>query len=56
MSNKYKKVVYKIRCGKCDFCYVGETGRSLATRVKEHQYAIRSFNINAIAKQDICQI
>ena len=33
---------------------MGETCRSLATRVREHQYAIRSFYINnAVAKHSI---
>ena len=29
--------VYEISCKNCDFTYVGETGRSLATRLKEHR-------------------
>ncbi len=29
-------VVYKLKCLDCDACYVGETGRKLRTRVKEH--------------------
>ena len=53
LMNK-KGVVYKMLCGTCDFCYVGEMCRSLAARVKEHEYAIRSFYINnAIAKHSI---
>ena len=30
------EVVYKIPCKSCDSVYVGETGRKLGTRVKEH--------------------
>ena len=29
-------VVYKIPCGSCSWNYIGETGRSFATRKKEH--------------------
>ena len=31
------EVVYKIPCGDCDKCYIGETGRKLKIRMKEHQ-------------------
>ena len=30
-------VVYKIKCPRCDACYVGATTRHLQTRVKEHR-------------------
>jgi len=30
-------VVYKIPCANCNKVYIGETGRKLATRVKEHK-------------------
>ena len=30
-------VVYKIKCPRCQACYVGQTGRHLITRFKEHQ-------------------
>ncbi|CAH3158687.1 unnamed protein product, partial [Pocillopora meandrina] len=29
-------VVYKIPCGDCSWCYIGETGRAFKTRKKEH--------------------
>ena len=29
-------VVYKIPCGDCSWCYIGETGRAFNTRKKEH--------------------
>ena len=32
-----KSVVYQIPCGGCDSSYVGETGRGLDTRIKEHK-------------------
>ena len=46
-----KGVVYKIPCSNCKMFYIGETGRTLAKRITEHKYAIRSMNLdNAIAK------
>ncbi|XP_046395470.1 uncharacterized protein LOC124162815 [Ischnura elegans] len=32
--------VYQLKCGTCDQVYVGETGRTIRTRVKEHCAAI----------------
>ena len=28
--------VYKLKCNKCDACYVGETGRAVKITIKEH--------------------
>ncbi|EZA47026.1 hypothetical protein X777_17025 [Ooceraea biroi] len=33
-------VVYRMNCINCDACYVGQTKRHLATRVREHRSAI----------------
>ena len=33
-----KGVVYKIVCNICGKIYIGETGRSIGTRIKEHLY------------------
>lgn len=30
-------VVYKIKCQSCNFCYMGQTKRSLITRIKKHK-------------------
>ena len=30
-----------VRCGECDGCYVGETGRCFKTRLREHKDAVR---------------
>ena len=34
-------VIYEIPCGGCNKKYVGQTGRKLATRLHEHQLAVR---------------
>ena len=36
-----KSGVYKLKCGDCNACYVGQSGRSFKTRIKEH---IRDWN------------
>ena len=35
-ANKRRGVVYEIPCGNCEHRYIGETKRSLSTRLKEH--------------------
>ena len=35
-------VVYEIKCGDCEKCYIGETGRNADTRVKEHRAHARN--------------
>ena len=39
--------VYLIDCNKCSLSYVGETGRNLETRKKEHGRDIRNWNVNS---------
>ena len=39
--------VYIIDCNKCSLSYVGETGRNLETRKKEHCRDIRNWNTNS---------
>ena len=41
-----KGVVYEIPCHKCEKSYIGETGRTLSKRIKEHKYAVCSMNMN----------
>ena len=38
--------IYKIPCNDCEKFYIGETGRSISTRVKEHKYAVSTLNVN----------
>jgi hypothetical protein len=41
-SNKYNSPgVYKLKCKDCPLHYIGQTGRSFATRYKEHIWAIK---------------
>ena len=35
-------VVYKICCSVCDACYIGQTGRTLTQRLKEHQRSVKN--------------
>ena len=39
-------VVYEVPCRDCSRRYIGETGRSLQERLKEHKYAVKSANMN----------
>lgn len=41
--------VYSIPCKDCSLVYIGETGRNVETRLKEHKYAFKNYNTdNAI--------
>ncbi len=48
---KKKGVVYSIPCMDCNSVYVGETGRNLEKRLKEHQYAVKIIEITKMASQ-----
>ena len=39
-----KGVVYEVPCGECEQVYIGEIGRNLKERLKEHQYAVKKEN------------
>ena len=39
-------VVYQIQCGTCKKTHIGQTGRTLKHRVKEHRRALISHNAN----------
>ena len=32
-----KGVIYRIQCSDCEMCYVGETGKKLRERIKQHK-------------------
>ncbi len=45
---KQRNVVYHIPCSDCPNVYVGQTGRQLYTRVKEHKDAVRRQDENSL--------
>ena len=45
-------LVYQISCHDCDAIYIGETGRSVKTRKREHVSAVRNFDPE---KSALCQ-
>ena len=51
---KQCNLVYKIPCADCDWCYIGETGRCLETRKKEHIKNVKTFASGSnIAKRNV---
>ena len=38
--------VYRLNCSSCSWCYVGETGRPLSERVKEHKRAVKELDVD----------
>ena len=43
--NQRAGVVYRIPCGDCEKVYIGQTGRTLEHRMKEHRRALTSGNL-----------
>lgn len=41
-NSNHLNVVYKLSCNDCNASYVGQTGRQLLTRIKEHRANIRA--------------
>lgn len=36
-KEKQTGIIYKTPCGDCNGCYIGQTGRNLSTRIREHR-------------------
>ena len=51
--NKPEACIYKIPCANCPLVYVGQTGKSLEARVKQHKYSIRSGQENSALFQHL---
>ena len=49
-------IIYKIPCNDCDEIYIGETGRSIQTRKKEHQDRISRRDSNSQIYQHVSQL
>ena len=47
--NLINEVIYKVPCKQCDKVYVGQAGRSLDCRLKEHKRAFKCGNVEASA-------
>ena len=51
-ENKVKKFgkvcVYKIKCNDCKSSYVGQTSRSLRSRMYEHEYNVRNCEARSV--------
>ena len=45
--NNFSGCIYKIPCSECENCYIGQTSKTLITRVKQHQSYVRSGNENS---------
>ena len=41
------EIVYEVKCSDCDKAYIGEFGRELGTRIKEHQGNINKREANS---------
>ena len=42
-------LVYQISCCDCDATYIGETGRSITTRKREHVDAVKNLDVKKFA-------
>ena len=51
--NDITGVIYRIPCQDCDHSYVGETGRTLKTRLSEHRRNCRNGEVESVAQHTI---
>ena len=48
-ANRRKGVVYSIPCAECPHTYIGQTGRSLDHRLREHRRALKNGDVGCSA-------
>ena len=54
---KSMNAIYLISCANCSQRYIGQTGRTLATRIKEHLYGIRTNKDHNVSRHfSVCGI
>ena len=51
-QDQKKGVVYEVPCADCNSIYIGQTGRNLEMRLKEHQYAVKRQDEIAVHAQE----
>ena len=47
--------MYEVPSGECEHMYIGETGRNLKERLKEHRYAVKKENLKNGIAAHACQ-
>ena len=52
LDHEKSGLVYQISCCDCDAVYIGETGRSITTRKREHVDAVKNLDVK---KSALCQ-
>ena len=52
LDHEKSGLVYQISCCDCDAVYIGETGRSITTRGREHVDAVKNLDVK---KSALCQ-
>ncbi len=52
--SEQSSIIYRAQCKDCYSNYTGQTSRRLATRIKEHQSAIRNYNVEASLMASHC--
>ena len=53
-ANHRKGVVYSIPCAECPPTYIGQTGRSLDHRLREHRRALKNGDLGSLLLLNMC--
>ena len=51
MKEEVIDCIYRISCGNCEKCYIGETGREFGTRLKEHKMEVEAICSKPITRK-----